>query len=94
VVFHTLKLCEDLRLALISFNIQCITTELSATFGSYDYFQAPTEVELDGLVLANDYKEPCPQKDKLTREIIGSEDCLNLNIFTPNVQFQYSKFSS
>lgn len=45
----------------------------------------PREKLLDGLVNATSFAPPCIQPVPGTNQIIGSEDCLALNVFTPEL---------
>ncbi|XP_076246503.1 carboxylesterase 1E [Calliopsis andreniformis] len=47
-------------------------------------FQRPIPVHLEGVINATKWGPPCPQPNN-TRdgEVVGSEDCLFLNVFTP-----------
>lgn len=48
------------------------------------FLQRPRRAQPEGNVNATEWKSPCPQPDrKKVGSIIGSEDCLFLNIFTP-----------
>lgn len=46
-------------------------------------FQRPRRLKLKGVINAQKYGPPCPQW--YNGQIIGKEDCLFLNIFTPQV---------
>ncbi|XP_056648857.1 liver carboxylesterase 1 [Diorhabda sublineata] len=48
-------------------------------------FLRPREKLLDGLVNATAFAPPCIQPLPGTNQIIGSEDCLALNVFTPEL---------
>ncbi|XP_072378373.1 liver carboxylesterase 1 [Diabrotica undecimpunctata] len=48
-------------------------------------FLRPREKLLDGLINATYYAPPCIQPRPGTNQVIGSEDCLALNIFTPEL---------
>lgn len=49
-----------------------------------DRFRRPRFMRLEGDIDATTYGQPCPQPDT-EGYIVGSEDCLWLNIFTPNL---------
>ncbi|XP_050433145.1 carboxylesterase 4A [Adelges cooleyi] len=46
-------------------------------------FQRPVFIPLNGKYEATKYGPPCPQLSSDNRGIVGSEDCLFLNVFTP-----------
>uniref|UniRef100_A0A6P7GJ22 Esterase SG1-like n=1 Tax=Diabrotica virgifera virgifera TaxID=50390 RepID=A0A6P7GJ22_DIAVI len=48
-------------------------------------FLRPREKLLDGLINATYYAPPCIQPRPGTNQVIGSEDCLALNVFTPEL---------
>ncbi|CAG9829097.1 unnamed protein product [Diabrotica balteata] len=48
-------------------------------------FLRPREKLLDGLINATYYAPPCIQPRPGTDQVIGSEDCLALNVFTPEL---------
>lgn len=48
-------------------------------------FQRPERLFLSGEIDATKYGPPCLQIHSNTRKIIGSEDCLFLNVYTPLV---------
>lgn len=49
-----------------------------------DRFRRPRFMRLEGEIDATTYGQPCPQPDS-EGYIVGSEDCLWLNIFTPQL---------
>ncbi|KAJ8934125.1 hypothetical protein NQ314_013584, partial [Rhamnusium bicolor] len=50
-----------------------------------DRFLRPNEKFLEGEVNATKFPQPCIQPRPGTNEVIGSEDCLALNVFTPEL---------
>lgn len=48
--------------------------------------QRPVLVRLSGVIDATKYGPPCPQPNADGSQIIGHEDCLFLNVFTPLVR--------
>lgn len=49
------------------------------------FFQRPRQKFLEGQVNATDNPQPCIQPHPGTNNVIGSEDCLALNVFTPEL---------
>lgn len=45
----------------------------------------PRQKFLEGQVAATDYPSPCIQPHPGTNNVIGDEDCLALNVFTPEL---------
>lgn len=50
-----------------------------------DRFMRPKFLRLQGDINATQYGAPCPQPGNDYGEIIGDEDCLILNVFTPQM---------
>ncbi|KAF7273676.1 hypothetical protein GWI33_013623 [Rhynchophorus ferrugineus] len=50
-----------------------------------DRFLRPKQKFLEGEVMATTYPQPCIQPIPGTNRVIGSEDCLALNVFTPDL---------
>lgn len=52
-------------------------------------FQAPEPVDnWEGIIDCTSEGQKCVQMDPITEQISGSEDCLNLNVFTREVSIQ------
>lgn len=50
-----------------------------------NFIQAPQKIDpWNDIFDAFEFGNDCVQRDSSTNEIIGSEDCLNLNVFVPN----------
>lgn len=50
-----------------------------------DRFMRPRYRHLSGDILATKWGQPCPQVDPQTGYMVGDEDCLWLNVFTPQM---------
>jgi len=51
----------------------------------FSWFQRPRKLLLTGDINATTAGPPCPQPDPQNGGVIGTEDCLFLNVFTPSV---------
>lgn len=59
-----------------------------------DFLQAPVPAEkwTDDIFDASKVAQPCPQFDAVSKKVVGSEDCLYLNVYTPQVSSSCFKF--
>ncbi len=62
---------------------------LGIPFAKGEHFQKPKIVSWDGTLNCNDYGKMPPQEAMLELKSEFDEDCLNLNIHTPNVNGKY-----
>lgn len=66
--------------------ITCITVKLFFCIVNNINLQRATPVRLEGDINATAWGPPCPQlSNDGTNKIVGSEDCLFLNVFTPSL---------
>ncbi|CAG7819169.1 unnamed protein product [Allacma fusca] len=71
---------------LVSRNGRPFSAFLSVPYGQAQRFQPPTMAgSWEGTLLATEYKAACAQSLWITHENIGDENCLNLQVFSPDL---------